>query len=118
MLRAVTVAPGMAPLCASSTVPMTVAVSCCASRGVEIRTQPNASIRLNRVSRMESPEKWTGRTGAHHMPPQLDAPPSIGRRRLAARAPGRCPFFPLIVGELLDAGAVGTHHEQLAVRLR
>src|SRR5579863_271530 len=33
-------------------------------------------------------------------------------------APGGAAFFPLIVSELLNVGAVGVHHEDLAVGLR
>jgi len=44
----------------------------------------------------------------------LPADNSTGRHRL----PSRSAFFPLVVGELLDVGAVVTHHENLPVRLR
>src|SRR5215831_7078781 len=44
----------------------------------------------------------------------LPAGNSTGHRRL----PARSAFFPLIVGELFDVGAVETHHEDLAVGLR
>jgi hypothetical protein len=41
-----------------------------------------------------------------------------GNRTGRHRLPSRSAFFPLVVGELLDVGAVVTHHENLPVRLR
>src|SRR5581483_7755218 len=53
-------------------------------------------------------------------------PASIRRRRVPeavqarvfSRSPRRCPLFPLVVSELLDARSVVPHDEDFAVRLR